>query len=383
MYEFWNLVKYNIMCYFRDIKSVIVRLLEVVIITLVMGFALKDNYVSGSVELNKFNVGLCIEDKGIFSNLFREYIGNSEFKEVVEIISFNNIYDAKQQLALGKIKNIIYIQNNYSDKLSQGEKGEIRIITERERNYFDNTVKGLVQSFNRREEMKLTQNKLKETSSNAIKIVDIKYITAKDKRPKLIDYYGVTMLVMFILSSSRQGCRAYWRVKKTSLGERKKIAPISKGVDISSNIIAQFILGTFEWFLYVTLCKWGLGVNYGSNIFIFIALCSVFSIFSIFFGMVVTEIVGNYGKTQIILRIFVYLSTFLTGGFSGSSITASSNGLLNKIFNLLPNNFAHTVLFSYIYSENKGGIISSLFSMFMEITVLILIAFIVGRKRKA
>lgn len=378
MIEFSALIKYNIIGYFRDIKSVIVRLLEVIMITLIMGFALKDNFVAGNRTLEKFKVGVVIEDKGKVSGEFLKYIDNSDVKDYIELITFSNMGEAKQQLGRSEIKNIIYITDNYSYNILK----EIKLITERERSYYDNIVNQLICSFNKYEEMNLIENKVTETNIGKIKSLDIKHVTATGRVPKSMDFYGVTMLVMFILSSSRQGCRAYSRVKKTPLGERKRIAPINRGIDILASIVAQFILGTFEWVLFVVLCKYSLGVNYGNNLFVFMGLCSILSIFSIFFGIIVGEIVGNYGKAQSILQLFVYMSTFLAGGFSGGSVINSANALVNKICSMLPNVFGHSILFSYIYLGDKGVIINSLWSMVMEIVALTLIAVLVRKRRR-
>lgn len=382
MMEFNALVKYNIICYFRDIKSVISRLLEVIMLTLILGFALKDNFALGNTSIAKIKIGLVIEDKGKYSGEFMKYIEVSESRERVDIIKFGNIDDAKLQLSEGNIKNIIYLPNNYSENISIGKNGKIKLITEKERNYYDNLAKEIIDCFNKQEELKVIESNSNETNIGKAKSLEVKYVTATEKMPTAMDYYGVTMLVMFILSSSKQGCSTYSRIKKTSLGERQRLAPICKGIDVLASIIAQVISGTFEWILYVGICRAFLGVNYGDNILIFIALCSILSVFSIFFGMIVGKIVGNYGKAQVLLRFFVYISTFLTGGFSGNSLLNSSNILLSKIATMLPNAFGHSILFSYIYSGNKETVINSLLSMAIEVVVLILISVLIEKRRR-
>ncbi len=371
---------YNIIRFFRDKKSFIYMLALPIILILILGSALDSNFKINSIDRTK--VVYVNKDGGNISKNFDEFLDNKEVKELIEVEKMDSYQLAFKELNDDKIKAIIYINEDYSDKVKKGEKAPIEVIGSNSNSFRFFLVKNLVSSFiegaNTSEALAKISDR-KELRLQRWDNITEESISLDGKRPKAVDYYAVTMMVMIIMYGASYGVAEIGENYMNPVGKRINSTPLKGYENFLGKTIAIVFTMSFQFIALILFSKYAYKANFGSHILFVIFVCFSLSILSTFLGVALCLIFKDKVVAGRILNIIVPIFTFISGGYFVVDGMFSS-GLIKKLLYISPNYLAQKAIFNNIYGGAAGETQVCILALWIMILVLLVVSVFAGRR---
>ncbi|MCY6483435.1 ABC transporter permease [Clostridium aestuarii] len=371
------IIFYNLKRNFRDKKTLINMLLLPIVLILILGTALNNEYIPGNIS--RAQVYYYNEDKGEISKQFEKYITSDKVKDLIELKKVNSKKEGLNSIKTNERRTFVYLDNNFTKNIKKGGKAYISVYNERntiQTEIVKNILNGFVNGANAVYASYTIGGKGGYVGENNI-IIDAS-IDISGKIPKAIDYYAVTMLVMILMYGAFYGSDAISQIYEEEEGRRVQITPTQK-TQILLGYIASSILTVFiEGIILMLIAKYAFKANYGNNIGLIVFIIFTMSILSNFIGMVVIVLGGKADKTSGVINILVIVCTFISGGYVK---LINNNGVYNKIIHFVPNTMAHNAMFNSIYGSNMDAVNSNIASMWIGIVLCMIISIAAARRR--
>jgi len=194
--------------------------------------------------------------------------------------------------------------------------------------------------------------------------------------PRAIDYYAVTMLIMILLYTGLNGMELFHKGMYTDTGVRMQLSPISKSSLVGGLLAASTLTSFFQGMITFAFTAFVYGVYWGDRIPIVLLTLFGMVLFSQALCILLIIIFENRNVVAGITQLLFMITTFVSGGFVPVNL-----GNLDRIFRFVPNALAHTVVFGSIYGGDEVWMMASLAILFAIAMILVVISFILGRKR--
>lgn len=176
----------------------------------------------------------------------------------------------------------------------------------------------------------------------------------KNRSPRSIDYYAVTMLTMIILYSALSGAFAIGGEYIRNTFNRIMCAPIKKAEILGGKILGNIIVNLIQSIIVIFISKYILKAYFGNNMMpIYLVILSEVTM-AISIGVGVAFMTKKDTLSSALLHIIVPCITFFGGGFV--PIGDLKNNTINLISNLSPLKWTNDALFTFIYSNNIHNI---------------------------
>lgn len=376
----FTIAYYNIIRFFRDKKSFIYMLALPIILILILGSALDSNFKVNSIDRTK--VVYINKDRGDISKNFDEFLDNKEVKELIEVERMDSYESAFKELNDDKIKAIIYIKEDYSDKVKKEEKAPIEVIGSNSNSFRFFLVKNLVSSFI--EGANTSEALAKISDGKELRLqrwdnITEESISLDGKRPKAVDYYAVTMMVMIIMYGASYGVAEIGENYMNPVGKRINSTPIKSYENFLGKTIAIVFTMSFQFIALILFSKYVYKANFGNHIFFVIFVCFSLSILSTFLGVALCLIFKDKVVAGRILNIIVPIFTFISGGYFVVD-GMFSNGLIKKLLYISPNYLAQNAIFNNIYGGAAGETQVCILALWIMILVLLVVSVFAGRR---
>ncbi|MBN2442212.1 MAG: ABC transporter permease [Spirochaetales bacterium] len=308
----------------------------------ILGQAFSVIFAPGQVSL-EMDIGFYSREKGAFYSGFRTYIRRLEVNKIRghetasiedgEAKTSEGIYQAFVILD-EKQKNCEVVVNNNS-----GLKAGI--------------IEGILKGFSDQFHFYELIARYKPEALNSVLTVkesDFVIRTALDasRRPRAIDYFGITILTMAILFGAIFGSSLVEREKTVRTLDRIYVAPVTKMQFLLGTCIGILTLLLFQLGAVFMTLKYILGIYYGENsITVFILLLSE-SFFALALGIGFATLFKNSKASIGFLNFLIPVMIFLGGGYMKLPDT--------KLFEILsafsPLGWINKALFEMIYSTS-------------------------------
>ena len=333
---------------FRDKKSLFRSILMPILMIIVLGTAL--NKFFQPEDLQKFSVAYLNEDKGEMHTNFEKFLEMDDIKKIIEIKTVNS-FEEGQKLVTDKVAAcFIVIEADYSEKIKSGEKGSINIYNSKYKDFKNDIVKDIVDSYNSAGNAvyAISKGNITAPEYKRYSIMNEESISIKGKRPGALDYYAVAILILAIMNSAVFACSCIGEDHFEAVGYRVKSTPIKSYEVFLGKLIGSVFTTFIKAIIVIAFSKLVYGANFGSNwgMITFIVLTA--SVMAAAFGMMVCIIVGNTAKASTLINILVNVFTFLAGGYAAIITTDAS---VSKVMHLSPNFYAQTAMFNTIYPD--------------------------------
>lgn len=334
---------------FRDKRSIIRSLLVPILMIILLGTALNSAFQGKKID--KFDICYLNQDSGSASNEFNKFLSNDEIKSLLNVKQVSSIDEGEKLISDKKAVSLVVIPKDYSEKVSLGEKAPIQIYSTKYKDYKNTIVENIIDAYNTAGNAMMASAKLnaKNLSYTRYNSLDESIISTKGMAPRAIDYYGVAMLVLAIMSSATFASDMVSEDYFENVGVRIKASPARPYERLLGKAIGCIVDIFIKGIIVVAFSKFAYGVNWGTN-FAMIALIIISAaVYSTMFGMFITMVVGNGNRASSLISILSNVFTFLAGGYA-LIITQDVKSSIGM--HLSPNFYPQTALLNVIYSNN-------------------------------
>lgn len=334
---------------FRDKKSLFTSLFMPILMIIVLGTALNSAFQGQKID--KINVCYLNKDSGSQSDSFNKFLGSDEIKDILNVKEVASIKEGENLINDKKAVSLLVVPEDYSEKLKAGSDAVIQIYNTKYTDYKNEIIENIVDAYNSGGNAVLTDAGLnaKDLSYTRYNSVNESIISTKGKVPGAIDYYGVSMLVLALMSSSIFAADAVSEDYFKKVGIRINAAPIKKYERLLGKILGCvidiFIKGVIIIVFSILVYHVNWGENFGMIAFIMVST----AVYSTLFGMFVTMAVGSGNRASGIITILNNIFTFLAGGYA---LIVTQDAAESALMHLSPNFYPITALLNVIYSNN-------------------------------
>lgn len=342
-----------------DYKALLSLVLMPAVIMLILGTALGNVFTNDST-ISKFPVVIANNDKGTESTTFikviKDYYSNI-FDVTVEMKS-----SAMDKLKSKKVPAVVVIPEDYSSKIKNQEKVTVEVISNSEDSIKGQMVSGTVNGY-----MNIVSVSLKgyeaffETAAksgnknfmslgtNGSVMMDIasklgnqlikfkESTQSKTKPISALQYYAVSMLVMYLLFSSVTGVNMMLQEKDNQTLGRIIGAGVSKFQLIFGKCIGLATIGCLQSLVLVVFTSIVYKVSWGDSIYAIVLLSLCVILVSSGFGMFIAAVGKTLKAANSLGQILIMVFTALGGGMMPFYLFPS---ILKAMANITPNRHA-------------------------------------------
>lgn len=193
-----------------------------------------------------------------------------------------------------------------------------------------------------------------------------------------LDYYAVTMLVMFIMWGIFTGAQSLTEDLFTPMKSRIYNAPVGKISYFLGKSLG--VLGTFivQILVIIFFTRWVYGVQWGPSLWPIFTISLMLSFVAISIGIAIGLLAPSETASATFINGFVVISTFLAGGFFPIEMESS---LFRVLRSFSPNYHAQQGIFNVVYNGSSGAIGESIIALMVISLVFLTIGFYQGRRK--
>jgi ABC-2 type transport system permease protein len=365
--NFISIAYYTILRNLRDKKTLATMVLSQILIILILGTALGSEFQITNIDRTK--VAYLNKDNQL-SRSFDEFLNEKKTKEFVDIITVSSYEEGMNLVNEKKASSFIIIDDNYTQKILSGEDALIKVINRQKGSFRSSIVQNIVDSFlyaaNTTEAVSIINGESK--SYKSYKNIQDNSITSIGKKPRAMDCYAVTMLVMMIMYGSTYGAFEVGEDIFDSIGMRMRSTPIKSYQLFLGKTIGSIFILYMEALTLIFFTKFAYKVNWGANIWIILLITFLMCALTTGFGIMVTMLCKDHYAANRILNLITPIFTFLSGGF----VSVSYGGVLGKIIEFIPNKLAHNAIFNSIYPIYPDSMHIVKWSIMMMLIMIVL-----------
>lgn len=373
---------YDILRFLRDRKTLIEMVLLPIILILILGTALDKAFDVN--HLDKIDVLYVNEDKGRVSGSFDEFLDNKEVKDVLNCKEIESLDEAKKLLSERKTEAIIYVGEGFSDRVLKGEKSNIELYTYDNTKFkfsiVENLVKSYVEGFNGVEAIYRMSgvSSGNDREFQREQVVEEENISIEGKKPRAIDYYAVTMLIMIMMYGASYGVEAAGESYMMAVGRRIGTTPIKPYENFIGKLLAIVFTLSWQFTALILFSKFIYKANFGQNIPMIIFICFSLVILTTSLGVGLCMIFKSKQVANRVLEIIIPIFTFISGGYVPMNFPNMK--VLSKIMNVIPNNLAQKSIFNVVYGGSNLEIRNNLIIMWTLSIIIFVVGMIAGRR---
>lgn len=351
----------------RDTKIIIIMTVLPLAIIFLLGIATSNIFTNSEISMGDMNIEyLVIGDKTIFTKDLENILSEVSQNNLIES---KNIDDSKNLLSNNVISNLLVI--NEDKKIIEVYKNNLNT-----RNSF--IVESIVDSYVQRKNINYEISKI----TTDVKISDDNFVIMEKINSKIsfsaLDYYGVSMCVIFILYGIPMPLASFIRESKTNTLGRMTLAPIGKSSLLFGQILGSSVIAILQIVIVMGGTLLMFNVQWGTNPLIPFTILSSLAILSVSIGI----FLGIIFKSEDIANIFVHIFIVIVGMFGGTYMPLEHLGLFGRVGKYFsPVWWAMNGIFnSIITGESKIAIESVLINLISAFILLIISSILLKKK---
>lgn len=377
-----NIAKVTFLRRIRDKQELLTSIFLPLLLIIILGTALQENFSAG--QLGDIPVAYFSEDSGPAGAAFEVFLEEEEIEQWLNIVPVDS-YD--QGLALidqRETLSFIYLPEDFSENISRGEEGKIEIRDAGLSELLPSIVNNIVRSYTQEGNLMVALMAMEETSLNEMggevsnPLITRNTLDGREEQITGLDYYAVTMLVMFIMWGIFSGAQSLTEDLFTPMKTRIYTAPIGKINYFLGKSVGVFYTFILQILVIILFTKWVYGVQWGESLWPIFAISMMLSFVAISIGIAIGLLAPSETVSATIINGFVIISTFVAGGFFPIEMESSVFRILRS---LSPNYHAQQGIFNVVYGGSSGAIGESLIRLLAISAVFLIIGFYQGRRK--
>lgn len=368
---------YTLLEYIRDKQAMAMMLLMPIGLIFLLGHALSGAFERSEVRV--IDVAFLNEDKGEISDHFETFLANEEIGSLLNITHVDSYEEGKSLIEERSVWALIYIKEDYSKQIIMGEEAKINLLFVQGSTFTQPIVTNIVRAFNNEANkinalIMLGAHEVEHLGRN---FIEEEPVVEGGEKPRAMDYYAVTILVMILMYGSMYTSEGIGSLKEQSIGKRLRVSPV-KAYQIFAGVTLASIVTVFaQGVILVLFTKHVYGVNWGSSITITLMIVFIMTLLSSSIGMVVGTLIPNMRTAEIVLTTAVPVFTVIAGGYV---VLGDLEGILGKLQLISPNYHMQNALFNHIFEGDSVKMVNSIATI-IGITILMFTITLIARRR--
>ncbi|MDF2700546.1 MAG: hypothetical protein K0Q49_2105, partial [Haloplasmataceae bacterium] len=283
--------------------------------------------------------------------------------------------EAAVALEKGNVNCIIFINNNFSKLLTDGNTSVIEIYGTKNSTYVEAVVNSYLNTYN------LTISLLKNNLPVDQEIQDYKLergqLNSKGVFPNSLDYYSVQTLLQILMICSVFGVSIILRDINGGLSIRINSLPVKKYQLIIGRLIGCILYSFIAAFVSILFSKYVFKANWDGNLLIISSTILLFVIIVVGIGVLLALITKSNTTSFGIIALLSFILPASVGAFSPKTT-------VEAIAILSPNYYAKNIIMGSLFDfPNKVIVQGYIGLVIMVVIVYGLIFFFEGRRKYA
>ncbi len=286
--KMWLIAWKDIRHYLADKKTLLLMLLMPVILTAILGSALKGIMNGEAQSFPETTVAVSNEDTGTIGKMLVDDVLQSEsLKEKIHVKTASSAVEAEKWVKEKAADVAVIIPARYSHTAEEGEKGKIRVVIDETKSTRGMIVESIVTSFASRVDvvgrtLQMVLSDIGATQPMSMETIvpevmkDIERIAndpgtevtggaAGKKAATAMQYYAAAMLAMFLLFNLIQGAKSILDEQSQDTLPRLWTTPTSKGSIILGKFFGVLAFALTQFLIFVVATHYMFGVDWGNN----------------------------------------------------------------------------------------------------------------------
>ncbi|WML41348.1 ABC transporter permease [Neobacillus sp. OS1-2] len=354
---------------FRDRRTLFFMLAFPILLILVLGTALS----------NTFTSSLPVDDLHV---LYKDTTQEGSFQQFRAGAEASGIHFKKAADNMDGKKEVK--QDTYDGYIEVSDKG-VQLYINNGNSINANILQGMltayVDKFNIAFEIRKTApDKLEEAFTSGTQANFIKETSLNpEKKPGSLDYYAIAITTMIVLygAMSASSLIVGERVRKTA--DRLIAAPVRKSEIFIGKVLGSLISNGLCVILVILFSKLFFKANWGNHLgLVFLVLLSEV-VLAVSIGIGLSFLAKTSGAPQVIIMLFVQLSSFFGGAYFKIE---NPEGIFKLITDLSPLTWMNTAITKIIYANDFAAAIPAIGINLIGSFLLLLVAIISLQRRE-
>lgn len=350
---FFTIFRYTIKQNLRDRATYLEMMLLPIVLIFILGMSL--NPVFQTPILSSTRTAVLNEDVGPLGENFNRFLANEEVMELLELIPVTSLAEGLRLVEEGEVHALVHVPPH----LFQNGENSIRLTASPHQSLRTGILESVLDSFAQGANTVMAMESMGaagaslEFQQNHIRQ---RSLAASEVMPGAMDYYAVTMLVMFMMYGTTYAVFGMKHCYLGPTGNRIHITPVTRAQHYLGLVAANLVTVILQGVIIVTFTLVVFQVNWGNNLPLIFFLLFLTGTTAIGLGTAIVMITREEILAGNIVNVMVPAMTFLAGGFF--RINPPSGTWLGTIQYLSPNYLAQTAFFTAIYGGDSGTILT-------------------------
>lgn len=365
---------YTIKRILKDKRSNIIKIVAPLVAIFILGAALKGGFELSSMKI--IEVGYINNDAGEAGDSVIKMLKDTEsINKLIHLKEIPSIEEGEDMVIDDKICSFLVIEDNFSDLLQKGERNNIKIYSGEYSDYKLTVVQNIMDSYANIYNTSISTMKVTGTPAefDTSEVVKTNSIDINGKKPRAIDYYAVTILVLTLFSGAAYGCELVGEDYIGVMGRRIKSTPVKATHQYIGKMFGACLANFIQGLVMVLFTKFVMKVNWGASILPIIGYTFLVAMFATGIGAMFCIIFKDINRAAALTNLLVPICTFIAGGYIKIDF--------GPLKNLSPSQWAHTAFFNTIYDGDQQLVTVSVLMLLGGTLITAIISIFTARRR--
>lgn len=361
---------YTFLRHLRDYLAILALIAFPIAITTILG-ANGSNFKPRVVEPSP--IGYLNEDGGALGQAFDRLMKSEETGKAFHVREIANVDQGEEMVRSGELDGFVIVPADASDRLGQGHPVRMDYYSQDNGDRFRTRVESFIRSYN----LNAALLRLGEEPSDAERAggsMRQVLVETAGKIPRAIDYYAVSFLLQGILYGGMLGMFAIAKNNGNHSQARLLAAPVRGSQVMLGKWIGSAGMLFLISLIVFSVTKYGFDANWDTGLGLILTVLLLSSAVSAALGMIIAYLTRSTMIASLVLVVVATFFSIIAGGY-----TPMEGKAIEMLSKLSPNAYAQNALFADIY--DKGDLSSNLLGLAAYGLIVILLAFLLGRRK--
>ena len=297
----------------------------------------------------EIDMGIVDLDGGVLSDAFREALASIETSGLLDVTVLETVEEAEQLVAADEIGPVIVLPSGFSDSVTQGGGGSLRVLPNENRPIGTQVVEAITTGF--AAELNAVQLAVGAAAASdpSLSVADLGAIaeraaavtapiviadteTADDGLVGFETFYAIGIAVFFVYFTIQFGVLSLLDERKNGTLSRLLAAPIKRWAIIAGKVAAAFVLGVASMVVLWLTTSAVMGAQWGDPLGVIVMITA-----GVISGMGVTALVATLVRTSEQAGGWTSIVAVVLGLLGGTFFPiANTSGALSAVSLLTP-----------------------------------------------
>lgn len=347
----WIIAWKDIKIRFKDRKGIVLFLLLPILLTAILGTALKGVLSDESNSMPKMTIAVYNADAGELGNrLIEDVLQNERLVSHITIHALSSKEEVEEQIIDGKDDVGLLIPQDFSQKVWAAEPTQLEVLQDQGKQMISQIVRSIVTSYvDRVGTMALASKEVMQQSGGAADVLGQLADAALSENTFVVDqpigkravssmqYYAAAMLAMFLLYNATVGAKMIINERSTETLARLMNTPTSKTSILLGKYIGTLAFSILQLLIFMGATYVAFGVSWGENVLQSVVIGLMYAIAVSGLSMMIAAMITNEQTIETISGLGVQILAALGGSMVPLAVFPE---IMRKIAHLTPNTWA-------------------------------------------